>query len=92
MVADRRGRGCERECGAHKRDPVLFKQLFNTSYLRADDAGLGNHQRLMPITDVVREQYALLGGTWFDDKHRLGPLDNHDDGFSFVEDETVPTA
>jgi hypothetical protein len=92
MVADHGRRWRKRERRAHKRDPVLFKELFNTSDIRTGDAGLGNHERLMPIANVVPEEYALVWIAWFDEEHRLRPLDNDDHDPGVFDDETVSPA
>lgn len=63
MMANHGGCGCERQRRAHKRNAMLLKELLNTCYVRADNPSLCNHERLVPIANVVAEQHALKRST-----------------------------
>ena len=92
MIAGDRGGGRERERRARKRNALLLEELFDAGHVRADDSGFSDHQRLVPISDVVREQPPLLGRAWFDAEHRLRLFDDDDDGLRLIDDQTVAAA
>ena len=71
---------------------MLLEELFDAGLVWAEEPGFGDHQRLMAIADVVGEQAPLLRCTRLDDKHRLGPLHDDDDGLHLIEDEAVAVA
>src|SRR5262245_36742155 len=91
-VAGCRNGGRERERRARKRNALLLEKLFDPGHVGADDSGFGDHQRLVPIADVVREQPPLLGVARLDDEHRLRSLDDDDDGLRVVDDQAVTAA
>src|SRR2546427_12927580 len=72
------GRECERR--TRKRNPLLLEELYDAGHVRADDCGFGDHQRLVPIADVVGEQPPLLGRTWLDRRTRATPPEGDADG------------
>ena len=44
------------------------------------------------LPNVLRKQPPFLGGARLDQEHRLGPLDDDDDGVYLVQDQTVAAA
>ena len=92
MMAGHRGGGCERKRRARKWNAVLLEELFDAGQVRADDSGFGDHQRLVPIADVVCEQSPFLGRARLDEEHRLRPLGDDDHGFLPVDDQAVTAA
>src|SRR5262249_61628798 len=83
VVRGRRG-GRERDRRTRKGNSVLFEELPHPGGIRTDDSRVGDHQWLVPIADVVRVESPLLGRVRLDEEHRLGLLDDHDDGPYFV--------
>jgi hypothetical protein len=71
---------------------VLFEELFDACDIGADDSGVDDHQRLVPIADVIRKQPPFLGRARLAQEHRLGPLDDDDDSVHLVQDEAVAAA
>src|SRR5262245_57663964 len=64
------GRWCERLCRPPIRHPVLLQQLLDAGHIGTDERGVGDHHRLMPVADVVREQRPLLRRARLDDEYR----------------------
>src|SRR5262249_58703935 len=56
IMAVPRGDGRERERRASEGNALPFEELLDAGDLRADDRAAGDHHRLMPIADVVREE------------------------------------
>ena len=79
----------ERHRAARVRDPMLLQERLDARNVGTDERAVGDHQRLMPIADVIRERAPLAGGLRLDDKDRLGPLDDRDDKALDVEDQEV---
>src|SRR5262249_43221448 len=91
-VAGPRDGGRERERRAREWYALLLEQLFHAGHVGADDSGVGDHQRLVAIADVVREQPPLLGRAGLDAQHRFRSLDDDDDGLRLEDDQTVAAA
>src|SRR5262249_11728200 len=77
MVGHRRCRR-ERERRVRKRNVLLLEELQGAGHVRADDSRFGDHQREVPIANVVREQTPLLARARFNEEYRLGPLEDDD--------------
>src|SRR5262245_5927438 len=60
MIAGRRGDWRERKRRASEGNALLLEELFHTGDIRADDSGVGDHQWLVAIADVVRVESPLL--------------------------------
>jgi hypothetical protein len=81
----------ERQCHLrpHVRDAVILQQHLDAGHLVADERSLGDHQRLMPVADVIREQPPLRRCLRLDHESRLEALAHFDDRARLVEHETV---
>jgi hypothetical protein len=88
MVASCGGRR-ERKRRAYKRNPLLLEELFDAGDVGAKDSRIRDHQWLMLIANLVRIEAPLPGRARLDEEHRLRPLDDDDNGFQLVENQTV---
>ena len=74
------------------RDVMLLEHLFDTRHVGAHERALRDHNRLVTIADVIREQRPFRRGPRLDDEDWFGTLRHDDYDPCIVEHEAVARA
>ena len=91
MIHQRR-RGREGNLGTRVWDPVMLQEQLDARHIRAHERALGDHQRLMAVADVIREESPLGRGSRLNHKRCLESLDDFDHEARLLDDEAVAAA